>query len=380
MPIRVLYVQSGTGQFAGIERVVDDMATAISNKYNHEFEVDVLFLSPFPGIDFSDRPYRRLERYVRSRFDLLAAAREGATRAEYDVIIVPQVESTVVFWIACLGLGRKIVLHLHGNPNYETSHWKAKILFFVMKAFVVHRLAGIFGTSKHQLEAFNNYSPSLIPKYWVPNPVRTFDNCNEVSCRKPDEGPIFVNVGRFAYQKAQDHLICAFAKVRASTPTARLKLVGHGSDEPRIRQQIQDLALEGSVSVEHYPDTPEVPLRESDVYVSASRWEGWSLAICEALRFGLPVISTNCDFGPNEILVDEKIGRLVPVGDVGALATMMLYYIVNMNEERIHSDFRKNYVARFDLDKVVDIHVDAIRDIVRISATHNVKNTAAAAK
>ena len=58
--------------------------------------------------------------------------------------------------------------------------------------------------------------------------------------------------------------------------------------------------------------------------VVSSRHEGFGAVIVEALAAGCPVISTDCPFGPAEILQNGRFGRLTPVGDAAAMAQAML--------------------------------------------------------
>lgn len=359
MRLKVLYILSPTPSFAGIERVVDEVCSELAEKYGQALDVDVLFTSRYEGEALSPA-YNKIQVDVRGRLDLLRRVRQVATHKPYDLVVVPQVEATVLFWLACVGTGRRFVLYLHGNHKFEASHWKAKILFFVMKRLVLHRLAGVFGVSPKQLESFREMFPSEVPHHWVPNPVRSFPND---SAHKPEDGVVtFVKVGRFSYQKGHDILVRAFAQLHRRRPNARLVLVGYGADEPQLRTEIQALGLQDVVRLEHLPQSPETALRAADVYVSASRWEGWSLAICEALRMGLPVVATDCEFGPSDILTDRRLGRLSPALDETALAEAMLYYLDNIEEERKEADFRRAYVRRFDAEQVVHAHAKALRE------------------
>jgi glycosyltransferase involved in cell wall biosynthesis len=363
--LRVLYMQPNVNSFAGIERVVDDLCTQLAQTYQDTFEIDVFYPSRYHNRVVGDRLYGKIEIETSGRLGFMRVVRQVVAAKDYDVVVVPQVEPTVICWIACLGLGRTFVAHLHGNPRLERSHWKANVLFFLMDKWVLARLPALFGTSPKQLAAFKTMFRSDIPTFWVPNPVRRF----EIGDKRhtTDATVTFVNVARFSYQKGQDILIREFAKLYRRRPQARLKVVGYGDEEADIRDLIAREGLTDVVSIEHHPDDPQAALLPSDVYVSSSRWEGWSLAICEALRFGLPVVSTDCEFGPSDILIDERLGRLVPFED-GALAAAMEYYCDNLAAEALHADYRKEYVDRFSVDKVVHIHADALKRV----ATKNV--------
>ena len=357
--MKVLYIQPGTSTFAGIERVVDTICSELAEKYGAQHEIHVLYTTDHEGYPAEPRRYYAIRRSCNGRLSLLSTFRDVIRRGRYDVVVVPQVEPTVFVWIACLGLRPKIVMHLHGNPRMERSHLKARIMFFLMERLVLRQVRYVFGTSPRQLESFQAAFGEATPCIWVPNPVREFSKADEAPMTSP---PLvtFVNVGRFSYQKGQDTLIAAFARLYERRPNARLKLVGYGSDEAALRAQIDRLGLGAVAALEYHPLDPQDALLSSDVFVATSRWEGWSLAICEALRFGLPVIAIDCDFGPSDILNDPRLGTLVPAQDADALVDAMVRYHDNIADERRHAAFRKAAVNAYSVDQVVDIHAKAL--------------------
>jgi glycosyltransferase involved in cell wall biosynthesis len=356
---KILYIQPGTHSFAGIEHVVDTICRKLTEKYPADFEIDVLYTTTH-----SNRPpgqnYNSIDRSPRSRLDLMRTFREVIAAKDYDLVVVPQIEPAVIAMASCLGIRRNFAVHLHGNPWREQSHVKARILFFLMRTYFLRRASYVFGTSPRQLASFKAMFRSRTPQYWVPNPVRRFDLVDVQKAADADERVTFVNVGRFSYQKGQDILLRAFCELVRLRPNVRLKIVGHGSGEAELRNEISRLGLDETVAIEHHPDNPQPALAASDVYVSTSRWEGWSLAICEALRFGLPVIATDCEFGPSDILVDPRLGRLV--ADGGApLVDAMIYYCDNLAAERANARFREDFIDQYSAENVVDIHADALR-------------------
>ncbi|MDR6873002.1 glycosyltransferase involved in cell wall biosynthesis [Bosea sp. BE125] len=357
---RLLYIVPPTRSFAGIERVTDSICSALASNYEQDLEVSVLYTSPFEQIIGQQRPYDVILSFSKGRLDLLRRVRRTVANGQFDLVIVPQVEPTAVFWLCCLGIRRRFILYLHGNPRLERRSLKASLLFEAMRYLVLPRLARIFGTSPRQLEAFRADYPSRIEHVWVPNPVRSFDV--PVPALKPAlDGPVrFVTVGRFAYQKGYDILLRVFAAFCKEREGAELVLVGYGEEEPTIRALIDELDLAGKVTIEHHPDSPAIPLSRSDIYLSGARWEGWSLAICEALRFGLPVIAFDCEFGPSDIIIDERIGRLVALGDMAGFVAAMVYYRDHAVSERRHAQYRADYINRFSLDKVVHAHARAL--------------------
>jgi glycosyltransferase involved in cell wall biosynthesis len=357
MPRKILYVLPATKSFAGIERVTHEICSTLTEEYADLFEIDVLYTSAYAGAPTSCN-YNRIEESVRNGGDFGRILRRVARRGRYDLIVVPQIEATVMAWFACLGLRQRLILCLHGNYKHEATHLKSRIMFALMRRVVVHRLAAVFGVSPAQLNSFHDEFGGKAPHYWAPNPVRRFPLPVE---RSTEAGCItFVKVARFSHQKGQDILLRAFAKLHAVRGDARLVLVGYGAEETGLRRSIAALGLEGAARIAHHPQDPQAALSAADVYVSASRWEGWSLAICEALRFGLPVVATDCEFGPRDILTDERLGRLTRPMDEQALADAMLHYCDTLEEARRDAAYRMSYVEKFNAETVVHAHAAAL--------------------
>ncbi|MCU4181122.1 glycosyltransferase [Bosea sp. BH3] len=356
---KILYIVPRTQSFAGIERVIDSICDEMAGRFGDVLDVHVLYSTAYRQIADADRRYTKIIRTAPGRMNLIRNLRRLIAEEGYDLIVCPQVEPTAMLWFATLGLKRKFAMHLHGNPRLESRSRKSRIMFALMKLFVLKRLAVVLGTSSRQLAAFGADYPSDVRHVWVPNPVRRFET-TQPAPRQSDAPIRFVSVGRFDYQKGQDILLRAFAEFSKRRPGAHLSLVGFGNDEPILRGLIEELGLSASVTLEHYPDSPETPLSRSDVFLSGARWEGWSLAICEALRFGLPIVSFDCEFGPSEIIMDDRIGRLIPIGDTAAFVEAMIYYHDNITSERRHAEYRSRHVDRFSIEEVVQLHADAL--------------------
>jgi len=137
---------------------------------------------------------------------------------------------------------------------------------------------------------------------------------------QPGEPPVILGVGRFYPQKDFPTLIRAFAKVQAQRP-ARLVILGEGPDEADLRSLIHTMNLQDVVSLPGFVENPYTYMAKAQVFVLSSAWEGLGNVLIEAMAVGTPVVSTNCESGPAEILANGKYGALVPVGDSDAIAT-----------------------------------------------------------
>ena len=138
----------------------------------------------------------------------------------------------------------------------------------------------------------------------------------------PGAPPVFLAVGRLVAQKDPATLVEAFAERRRHGP-ARLAFLGAGPLQPALEQQAAGLGISADVGFLGYQTNPLPYMREAAALVLSSRYEGLGNVIIEALGCGTPVVSTDCPFGPAEILEHGRFGRLVPVGDADALAAAL---------------------------------------------------------
>jgi glycosyltransferase involved in cell wall biosynthesis len=121
-------------------------------------------------------------------------------------------------------------------------------------------------------------------------------------------------------QKDFTTLIRAFAKVRQQRP-CRLMILGEWSGHKAVLDAlIQELQIEADVELPGFVYNPYPYMAQASVFALSSRYEGFGNVLVEAMAVGTPVVATNCESGPAEILEHGKYGPLVPVGDADALA------------------------------------------------------------
>lgn len=137
-------------------------------------------------------------------------------------------------------------------------------------------------------------------------------------------GPLLVACGRLVEQKGYPYLIDAFSIVRKEVPDAALWILGQGPDRPQIERQISDLSLDKSVRLLGFRDNPFRYMAAADLFVLSSVFEGFGNVVAEAMGCGTAVVSTDCPYGPSEIITDGVNGLLVPTRDPPALAAAIL--------------------------------------------------------
>lgn len=133
-----------------------------------------------------------------------------------------------------------------------------------------------------------------------------------------------VSVGRLHPQKGHDVLIEAFKQVHTAVPQSRLLIIGRGAEEENLTRQIKRLSLEESVELAGFQANPYPAITHAELFVLASRYEGFGIVLAEALALQTAVVATDCPSGPAEILAGGKAGLLVPPNDAAALANHLL--------------------------------------------------------
>lgn len=139
-----------------------------------------------------------------------------------------------------------------------------------------------------------------------------------------ESDPVIISVGWLIERKGFHRVIDVLPELIKQHPNLRYLIVGGatGADnmEAQLRQQVVGLGLQDHV---HFlgsmpPDDLKWPLSAADVFVLATRREGWANVFLEAMACGLPVVTTDVDGNP-EVVCREELGEIVPFGNATAL-------------------------------------------------------------
>jgi glycosyltransferase involved in cell wall biosynthesis len=130
--------------------------------------------------------------------------------------------------------------------------------------------------------------------------------------------PFIVAAGRLVHQKGFDVLVRAYAEHIAPRDIA-LVILGEGPERINLERLARECGVENQLQLPGFVANPWAYFARASVFVSASRWEGFGNVIVEAMACGAPVVATDCDFGPREIVAHGESGLLVPGEDVPAL-------------------------------------------------------------
>lgn len=173
---------------------------------------------------------------------------------------------------------------------------------------------------------------------------------------------VIISVGRLVNQKNFSFLIKSFEKVKKELPNTKLIILGDGPEKDKLNQLIKELEIEKDVALEGFVQNPYSYMKESDLFVLSSKWEGFGNVIVEALATGIPVVSTKCPSGPDEILENGKFGSLVRVNDVDQMSTAILHELSTPSADEKK---RKARAEKFSVESATIQYIKLMKNLIQ---------------
>jgi glycosyltransferase involved in cell wall biosynthesis len=248
--------------------------------------------------------------------------------------------------------------HLSTSCKHEinTAKWLIKLIMRISYPFASGIVAVSAGV-KSDLCKLARLHDSKVNVIYNPSAIGVSPHQESIAIRQQLWGVGFDNhilsVGALKEQKDHVTLIKAFSQLPASL-NAKLTILGEGSIRLELEKLITQLGLVNKVAMPGFVLDPYTWFRSADLFVLSSRWEGFGNVIVEALECGVPVVSTDCQSGPAEILKNGLYGELVPIQNPNALAKAMAKSL-NKTHDREALLFR---ASDFSVEKIANEYLD----------------------
>ncbi len=211
---------------------------------------------------------------------------------------------------------KKRILTIHSN---ELPKGKKKYLHNFMYIFASLQGCYMVFPSYNLMSRYEELVPNLKGQV-ISNGVIKVDPYEKLSNyrsnQKQNFSPIkrFLFVGRLVPQKNVSLLLLVFKKIVERTPEARLTIIGDGPDLELVKHMILTLDLVESVEILGWVENVGDLYSNYQALLFTSKCEGFGNTIVEALANGLYVFSTDCDYGPREILLGVSKVSFLPQG------------------------------------------------------------------
>lgn len=276
------------------------------------------------------RPFRRV-RWLRRELDKL---QPHAVVSFLDV-------ANVMTLCATLGRPLAVIVSERIHPRHHRLRWPYRWL----RRVLYRRAAAVVVQTARIATWARRFLPSHLVVE-VPNPVMP-PSPGEAELQLPPRRWL-VGVGRLHVQKGFDVLIEAFATLAPRHPDWSLLILGEGPERPRLEALAARRGLGERVRLPGTVRAVAPVLRQCELFVLSSRYEGFPNALCEALACGLPAVAFDCPTGPREILRDGVDGLLVADGDAEALTRALDRLMGDEAERRRLASRAPEILRRFD--------------------------------
>ena len=244
---------------------------------------------------------------------LLVSLRRTLRRLEPDVVHTHLVHADVY---GALVAAAPVVSTKHNDDPFRTGPFRYVERGLARRASrviaITHALARFtverVGVPAEKVEVIH-YGMDEPPRAWGENPPALL----------PDGARVLLAVCRLAEQKGVDVAVRALAAVRLEHPQAVLVVLGDGPERAALERLATDLDVAEALFLPGRVGDVAAWLHRAELLVHPVRWEGFGLALLEAMLAGRPVVASAVSSAP-EIVVDGETGLLVTLNDPSALA------------------------------------------------------------
>jgi GalNAc-alpha-(1->4)-GalNAc-alpha-(1->3)-diNAcBac-PP-undecaprenol alpha-1,4-N-acetyl-D-galactosaminyltransferase len=371
----------------GVERAVASLAAGLLQRGYH---VSVLtfsgreldFFSLSPGIRRSTLGLTpsgplSLLRLPSALCQRLRALKNALDSTKPDLVIAYTPKINVLTLLATSGETYPVIVTEHGDVSVRataTKPWRWRYWgWYRLRRLCYRRATAVVSVSK----AVDRNMAWLAPerRHIIHNgfaPVDLSTSTPPAPAGASWDRPWLVTMGRMVPEKAQEVLIDAFASIAPQFRSWQLILIGDGALRGELERRAAPLGdqivFAGAVT------DPYRLLQQAELFVMSSRYEGFPMALGEALMCGLPVIATDCPSSPSggnaregggirELVRDGVNGLLVPPEDSNALAEALA---TCMSDPHLRSRLSRNSgesVAHFSLPRILDKWEELFRKV-----------------
>ncbi len=340
------------------------LLTLLDNLDRSKFEPLLIYFTQIPG----DRNYmandvkqiclKKISRYSAPRLIFSLAKVMEREKPSLMVPFMPYASFLTLLARRLAGLHMPVIISQRNNLTVELQHenfpfLKTKLARRLFpQAELIHCISqGI----KTDLTDNFGLPPEKIVVIYNPFNLREIDVLKQQEVEHPwfsEAVPVLLACGRLTAQKNYPLLFRAMRQVLEKMQI-RLIILGEGEERRNLEVLASRLGLMSHVAFLGFQPNPFRFMSRAKALILSSAWEGFPRVIVEAMACGLPVISTRCPYGPEEIITHGVNGYLVPAGQETPLAEAILQVL---NDEALRSRLAQGGLRRaldFSTDKVV---------------------------
>jgi glycosyltransferase involved in cell wall biosynthesis len=233
--------------------------------------------------------------------------------------------------------------------NFRQKNFRVIFEIFLKKIFYKNLHTVIF--SSNRLSNEYNCNKVIIPNFVVKK------NINGLKKKKLNKiykkNKFILSIGRLIPQKRFQDLIFAFNLIKKKIDQ-NLLIIGEGPEKEKLIKLIKNFKLQKRVKIIKFVSNPYKYLKNCSIFVLTSAWEGMPNILIQALFCSNKIVSTDCKYGPREILNNGAYGKLVKIGDYKKISLSILK-IINQKKIKIKMKHLNRYDSTYIMPKYINI-------------------------
>ena len=273
--------------------------------------------------------------------------RRAIRDSQPDIVVSFLDQTNVLTLLAARGLPKPVIVTEHIDP----SHYHIGPIWSGLRRLLYPSADFLVCPSGAALAKFQ--AIIRVRGRAIPDPIAVPNHPRLEPRNSTGGGHTLIAMGRLAPQKGFDLLLQAFSRIAGRHPDWSLTIVGFGPLRSELEEQSRSLNLADRVRFAGEVTDPFPLLRAADLFVFSSRFEGFGMALAEAMACGLPAVSFDCPSGPGEIIRHEVDGILVPPEDINALAAALDRLMSDPEERKRLAARAPEAEIRFSPEKIL---------------------------
>ncbi len=265
----------------------------------------------------------------------LQVLRREITQTGPDMVLSFMTETSVLCILALVGKSIPVIACEHSDPFCDPPG-----RFWRYLRYWVFRWAD-------RVVVLNSYAVSYFSAA-VQRKICVIPNAVKKNKLEPDPGKRIIAIGRLEKVKRFDRLIRAFASLHPSYPDWELVILGDGSELTQLQQLVHSLQLDAFIQLPGRVDHPDHYLCHSGIFVLCSEYEGFPMALCEAMAAAVASIAVYYHPGVEDIIRDGENGLIVYGKDEKSLARTMTELLENPQRRMQLAEQGRCSMSKFD--------------------------------
>ena len=378
--IKILFVYSNLNQ-GGIQRVLQLLSEEFSKRKNYEVYLalfDNTQVVPFYGeiIDIKAPTTKNPFLLFLNIIKRVRRINKIVKEKEIDVII-SHAEITNLFTLVSKKIYKfkpPIIATYH--TNFKESAKKMGIFDLIARRYnvkfqyVADKILCVSKGMENQL-ADNGFDRVKLTTICNPVSIDSIDSMSKQRINSEHEFifdknfKIIISAGRLVGSKNFQLLLESYMEINKNIK-CRLIILGEGPERSELEKLIIDNNQQENIYLLGWQENPYKYINQSNLFVLSSNYEGFPMIVLEALACNIPVISTDCPFGPNEMIQSNINGILVPVNNKSELSKAISTVLSDKSYAKKLSSKGKQRALDFSVDKIASQYEKLIDEVLEI--------------